>query len=314
MTTRFGYGFETKSPYSPSTQHAQAAFLALLSQLKKEAVIGLFDTAHKPFREFLSDHQNEILLIKGRSEPAPFSMDTATRIFIHSWSALQQERRADQLCLALREWARNWNLTNDWCLNHAVLTLRDQSWDGALYWLETEPIMRQFVVTDKLKQIGVAEFVFRHDTLAFTVEGPFSQSPTQFKHQVEERFKALGGPTIRGARKSLEFRLADYRDQVAKARKVLKLEAPPVRWAADHFLWLIKYQLPPCMKYREIGREFSKDEKTVREGIQRAASLIGLTLRSSESDKRLGRPKGAKDKYPRHRVDRRREKLRGIAN
>jgi hypothetical protein len=96
-----------------------------------------------------------------------------------------------------------------------------------------------------------------------------------------------------------------YLEKVDKARKDLELEEPPVRWAAeDHFKWLIEYQLPPCKRYREIGRDFGKDEKTVREGIRDVASLVGLTLRSSECDKYPGRPIGARDRGNRHRASR----------
>jgi hypothetical protein len=156
----------------------------------------------------------------------------------------------------------------------------------------------------RVEEYGVYSFSFVHENLSFSVTGPFFKSPAQFKQEVEERFKALGGPAIRGARKALAFQLGEYREQVAKARRDLNLDAPPVRWAEDHFTWLIKYQLPPCMKYREIGREFSKDEKTVREGIKDVADLMDLTLRSSERDKHSGRPKGVRETKPRRRETR----------
>lgn len=296
MTTRFGYGFERKSANSPSTQCAQAFFLKLLPQLEKEVLISLFDTAYTPFREFLSNHQDEILLIKSRIEPAPFSMDTATRIFIHSWSALQQEKLADQLCLALRGWARSWNLTTDWCLNHAVLTLRDQSWDNALFWLETEPIFSQYELTKGLKK-DLAEFTFNYEDLHITVEGPFFKPLAQFTQDVKHSFAASRGSTVRGARKALGFELRLYLDKVAKANKSLKLSPPPVRWTPHHFEWLIGYQVDH-MSYREIGRTFHKDEATVREGTKNVARLVGLTLRCA---KHPGRPKGVKETAKRRR-------------
>jgi hypothetical protein len=297
MTTRFGYGFERKSANSPSTQHAQGFFLKILPQLKKEVMISLFDAAQIPFRDFLSNHQDEILSIKSRIEPAPFSMDTATRIFIHSWSALQQEKLPDQLCLALREWACKWNLNNDWCLNHAVLALRDQSWDGALFWLETEPIFSQYELTKELEK-ALAEFTFNYEKVHITVEGPFFKPPAQFTEDVKRSFAASGGPTVRGARKALGFELRIYLDKVAKAKKSLKLSSPPVRWTPNHFEWLISYQVGH-MTYREIGRTFDKDEATVREGTKNLARLVGLKLRCAEHP---GRPKGINETATRRRA------------
>jgi hypothetical protein len=210
---------------------------------------------------------------------------------------LQQEKLADQLCLALREWARKWNLNNDWCLNHAVLTLRDQSWDSALFWLQTEPIFSQYELTKELKK-DLAEFTFNYQGIHIAVEGPFFRPPAQFTEDVKQSFGASGGPTVRGARKTLGFELRIYLDKVAKANKSLKLSPPPVRWTPNHFDWLIRYQIGH-MTYREIGRTFDKDEATVREGTKNVARLVDLKLRRAEHP---GRPKGIKEKAMRHRA------------
>jgi hypothetical protein len=61
------------------------------------------------------------------------------------------------------------------------------------------------------------------------------------------------------------------------------------------------YQVPPCMKYREIAKEIAMNDKTISDGLQDVASLLGLTLRSSEEDKHPGRPKGVKETEPRRR-------------
>src|SRR5205823_12946016 len=140
-----------------------------------------------------------------------------------------------------------------------------------------------------------------------TVSGPFSKSVSAFKQEVEQCFKALNGPSVKGARKALDYKLRSYLKQVASGMKQLNLECPPVRRAEDHFKWLIHYQIG-CMTYREIGRTVGRNEKTVREGIQDVAELIDLKLRPAHVDRYQGRPKGAKDKAPRRRVDRRREK------
>jgi hypothetical protein len=155
-------------------------------------------------------------------------------------------------------------------------------------------------------------FLFKYESLEFKVSGPFYKSPSLFKQEVSEQFKAIGGTKVRGARKHLNYRLTEYLATVAKINKHLNLAAPPSwRDADEHFRWLVDYQIPPCNTYRQIARNVKKDESTVREGIRRSASLIGLTLRSSHADKRVGRPKGARDKKPRRRAESARQKLRG---
>lgn len=126
MTRRFGLGFEPKSLISPSTQHARALFLELLPQLKEEVVPALFETARQPFLEFLTDSRDEILSISNDISASTAPTDTAVRIFISSWSALEHRQHSEAIRIALQKWASEWNLTDDWCLYHAVSTLREQ--------------------------------------------------------------------------------------------------------------------------------------------------------------------------------------------
>jgi hypothetical protein len=332
-TKRFGY--EKTSATSPATQDAQAFFLELIPQLRSEVTTTLFDIAYRPFVKFLDAHQNLILSIKQNLEASPFPTDAAIKIVVHGWSALKHREMASLLCDAFSEWGKTWNLTDEWCLNHAVVTIREQhlsclasgiphprfteeAWRTALFEPQCAAIFTQAEIIQSFRHKDLHEFTFSHEQLNFTVEGPFYRPIVEFKQEVRKEFEARGGRTFRSARKSLLHQLHSYLDAVGDAANELNLKEPPIRRRAakEHIKWLIDYQLPPCKTYRQIAREVreKEDDKTVREGIQRAASLIGLNLRSSEADKRLGRPKGAKDKNPRHRVDRRREQLRGIAN
>lgn len=329
---RFGFGPEKKSANCPSTQHARTFFLELLPQLRSDVTPNLFEIAYQPFISFLDANQDDILSIRRNIEGAPFPTDTAIRIVVYGWSALKHRDTASELCDAFSEWGNRWNLTDEWCLNHAVLTLREQhlsclssgmphprfteeAWRTAGFELESDAIFTQAEIIQSFRRKGLHEFTFNHGQISFTVEGPVFKPDIQFKQEVKQEFQALDGPTFRSAGKSLQHRLSDYLEKVRKARNDLNLTAPPSwRKSDQHSEWLVDYQLAPCKTYRQIAREVNKDEKTIREGILRAASLIGLTLRSSEADKRLGRPKGAKDRNARHRVDRRRGQLRGKAN
>ncbi len=329
-STRFGFGFERESSSNASTQQAQAFFLKLLPQLRKDVTLSLFDSSYKHFVTFLNSHQDEVNSIKERIEPSSYPLDSAIRIFIYGWSAIKRYEAAAPLHGALYGWANKWNLTDEWCLNHAIATLREQhiscldlglpharftseAWETArVYGPSSEAIFSQHEVNEQLRKEGLGDFAFQSELIPFNVEGPFFKSPTEFWREVILRFQVEGGQSIKGERKRLDYQIDSYLKRFENAAKRLKLNQTRVRWAdEDHFVWLINYQCPPCKGYREIGKAIAKHEKTIREGVQGVAQRIGLTLRSAEPDKRLGRPKGARDKKPRHRVESRRQKLRG---
>ncbi|HEX7720807.1 MAG TPA: hypothetical protein VF397_01530 [Pyrinomonadaceae bacterium] len=330
--TRFGFGFESESSSNASTHQAQAFFLKLLPQLRENVTLTLFDSGYKHLVTFLDSHRDEVNSIKESIEPSPYPLDTAIRIFIHGWSAIERDEAAGALRAMLYGWATKWNLSDDWCLDHAIATLREQhiscldrglaharftaeGWESArILGPSSEAIFAQHEINEQLRKEGLADFAFQSDLVPFKVEGPFFKSLTEFRREVLLRFQVEGGRGIRGERKRLDYQIESYIEKFEAAAKRLKLNQTRVRWAdEDHFVWLINYQCPPCKGYREIGRAIAKHEKTIREGVHGVAQRIGLTLRSPECEKRLGRPKGAKDKEPRLRVDRGRQKLRGNA-
>lgn len=329
MAIRFGFGFEKRSSISPSTQLAQSSFLKLLPSLKEQVVFSLFQIAFKPFNQFLIDHQAEILQIVKNIEPVPYSRDIAIKMLTFNWSAVESREGAQPLRVALHEWANRWNLPELWCMNHALLTLRERhqasitdrvpdpvgAWQEAIFaGLKCDSIFTQAEFHEEFRQEGLFEFNYKFEKLRFTQEGPFWIPIAEFKRKVANEFKAAGGSVVRGARKALIYQRDVYLNSVNRVAERLNLREPPLRWSEDHFRWLIHYQVPPLMNYREIGRTVKKNEKTVREGIQDVAKLIDLKLRPAHVDRYRGRPKGAKDAAPRRRVDNRRGKVRGNAN
>ena len=312
MTRRFGLGFEPKSEISPSTQDARAFFLELLPKLKEEVMLSLFELAHQPFLEFLTDSQDEILSINSNIGSLTKITDTAIRIFISSWSALERQQSSGAVCDALRNWADCWNLTENWCLYHAVSTLREQhlqglsiddAWHEAIgFELKLGSVCTQSVFADEFRERGLDKFTFKYEGVEFTMEGPLFKSTAQFKQEVTGMFEAAGGRHVWGAQTALKHRLKEYLRKVNQVAEEKSLTGPPVRSAEDHFEWLIRFQIPLFMKYREIARDCGRHEKTIRKGIEDVAKLIGLELRSSEEDKHPGRPKGAKDKKKRFRA------------
>lgn len=349
-TKRFGFGYEKKSANSPSSETARAEFLSLVLEIKPDVVSSIFNTAYHHFASLIAENEDLIAsLCHSLESEIPKEAyhlrqprdirQRAIKRFIPNWHSLQQRDDADLMQAAFENWARDHNLTVDWCLDHALdflhefegsehrelafrfpnaHLLRDlirRAWQSALVNRHCHALGTQYQSNVEVEERGVFSFILEYDRIRFEVPGPFNKFIPSFKEEVEKSFVASGGPSIPGARKALRYRLAAYLEEVERVRKELGLEEPPVRWTADdHFRWLINYQITPCMNYREIGRIADKDEKTIREGTQDVADLIGLKLRSADSDKYRGRPKGSKDKAPRRRVDRRREQVRGNAN
>jgi hypothetical protein len=348
-TKRFGFGYEKKSSNSPSTEIARAEFLSLVLEIEPDVVSSLFNAAYPHFCSLIAGHEDLITSLCHSLEleipeenyilrQPKYIRQWAIKRFIPNWHSLKQRDDAGSLQVAFKHWARDHNLTADWCLDHALDFLREfeaseykelafrvpppdllvdlirRAWQSALVNRHCHALGTQYHSNVDVEERGVFSFIFEYGSIRFEVPGPFNKFIPAFKEEVEKRFVALGGPSIPGAREALRYKLPTYLEEVERVRKELRLEEPPVRWTADiHFRWLINYQIT-CVNYREIGRIAGKNEKTVREGIQDVAKLIGLKLRSAQADKHRGWPKGAKDKSPRRRVDRRGEQVRGNAN
>ena len=348
---RFGFGYEAKSADSPSVQTPRAEFLTIILETKLDAVFNLFIDCYPPFTQLLERSEHVISVIAEEVEASipkeayilrqpKFIRETALKRLTPNYLSLETIEGSAPLCQALESWALEHNLGDDWCLDDALEALRTfevadektmalallpdihylidvwkRSWQNAVLERRLSGLHRLYQSSAAVEEHNAFSFRFRYETLEFEVSGPFYKSPSAFRQEVEVQFRAVGGSRIRGARKYLDHRLREYFAEVDKVKIELDLVTPPSwRKADDFFTWLVDYQLPPCKTYRQIAREVKKHEKTVREGIQRVASLIGLTLRSSDADKRLGRPKGARDRARRRRVDRRREKVRGNAS
>jgi hypothetical protein len=352
-TERIGFGYEKKAPNSRSVQASRAVVLSIVLNRRPDIVFSLFERALEPFKNLLETNASPIGLISESISAAipkanyilrqpQFIRERAVRRFIPNVRSLKSNEAAQPLLEALNNWAQNNNLMDGWCRDHALATFRawdvaddknlaialarehdthclravvKKSWLRALVERQLSGLTIQFQSFAEVEERGVFSFTFQHEKVEFSVPGPFSRSRSEFRRQVQQAFEAGGGGTIRGARKVLQSQLQSYLQQVDKVTEELGLVESRSRWAVDeHFKWLLEYQLPPVKTFRELGREFHKDEKTVREGIRKAAQLVGLSLRSADRDKRLGRPKGAKDRSPRHRVDYGNRKVRGNAS
>ncbi len=322
------FGYEEKSANSPSTETARAEFLSLVLEIKPDVVSNLFNAAYHHFSRLLAQNEGLIASLCHSQVPEQpkYIRQRAIEGIIPDWQSLQQRDDANSLQDAVENWAQDHNLTADWCLDHALnflrllgsehrelafrftnadILLRDliiRAWHSAAVNRHIHAMWTQYPIVEALLPHDVVLFTFEYGRLRLEVLGPWTKSRPSFKKEVERSFISMGGPSISGARKALENKLAEYLEKVDRVSKELGLEEPPVRWKADdHFRWLTRYQVPPCMKYREIAKEIGKDDKTVSAGIQNVASRLGLTLRSSEQDKHPGRTKGVKETAPRRR-------------
>lgn len=337
MAKHFGLGPEKESPNSPSVQHARIHFLRLILELKRRTALDIL-AAHKPFSELLSNSQNKIdsmYELEASKWPEDDVImrepngirERAVRNFIPSWTSLQKIEGASVLCQSLQDWAQTYNLTDDWCLDHAIAFLRafhfgaaKINWQGLLpdievfgfYFWDVIAKAWEKALSERQSQAAITHyrtnaefekraprlysFNFEFESLKLHLSGPRWRREREFREEVKKKFDEFGGRAIRGARKALDIKIADYIRQVSQVENELELIPPPTLWAEDHFKWLVEHQIPPTKEYRKIAGEVKKAESTIREGVDKVAATLGLTQRSTEPDKHPGRPKGSKNK------------------
>src|SRR5437868_4780960 len=135
MTKRFGFGYEEDSTDSPSIQTARCYFLELIPELRPSVMWSLLRDAYQPFCELLANNKSVITSIC-ESVEAEMPKDPivrqpknireqAIKKFVSNWHSLELIEGADSLHQALQDWARGQNLTDDWCLDHALAFFRD---------------------------------------------------------------------------------------------------------------------------------------------------------------------------------------------
>jgi hypothetical protein len=305
MKTRFGSGFEKKSELSPSTQDARAHFLGLLPSLKEKVVPHLFEIAYQPFLDFINASQKEIADIARdlEIEPSDSTTEQAVRLFIFGWHTLHKVDGARLLTRTVRAWGTDLNLADDWCLDHAVKTLRSyylgqpsynylDAWHDTTAERRLDSLLIHDVDIGEFKNAGLDKFHFKYEGIEFRVEGPFFKSTPEFRQGVKQAFIAAGGKNDWGALQVFDLELNEYLQKVISLAEKLNLKEPSARWATEnHFMWLIEYQIPERLDENTISQKYSVPQKTVDDGIKAACRLIGLS-KPAESLKGRKRGKG----------------------
>jgi hypothetical protein len=130
-TKRVGFGYQKKSDNSPSTETARAEFLSLILEIKPESVFSIFNNGYHHFASLIAQNEDLIASLSHSLEseipkgayhlrqPSDIRQ-RAIKGFIPNWHSLQQRDEANLLQEAFVNWARDHNLTVDWCLDHAL--------------------------------------------------------------------------------------------------------------------------------------------------------------------------------------------------
>lgn len=297
MARRFGFGLERKSAVTPSVLDARAYFLEMLPTLNEHTVTSLFATSYQPFSEFLNSSQAAIASIKDEIEKDPdttevatsvaaeFNTEIAIKILTLGWYALQDVDGAESLCCSLKEWAQQQNLTDDWCVDHAIGTLREyylrlpgysylDAWRAACVNLRLDALCNHHADIYEVGEAGLHQFHFQLKQVNFTFASPLESSTARFKSEVLQKFESF----VKGAREALLSEMDLYLDRLAAITEGMELSEPPIRWAEDHFKWLVEYQVNGTA-IQQLARSYLGDvdkRVVIRDGIRNAAQLIGL--------------------------------------
>lgn len=184
----------------------------------------------------------------------------------------------------LLAWAQRWHLDTPWLLDAALLTLwewetakrpvpsRDPGGELRLPSGKTIPAYPRFAPGSIRYRPppGVS-----HDEFWITFTSGYAWDPT---FESRPKFAAH-------LRDEFERKLRMYLNDIEDAAEAAGLVAEPKQRASKHFEWLVQYQVLR-RTYRGIARNLRSRERTIRQGIQHAADLVGLPLRAAQR----GRP------------------------
>lgn len=313
MIKRFGY--EKKSKDSPFIQAARSYYLGLIPGLKPYVIQTLLLAAFQSFNALLLNSKNAIdsiykLVESEALEPilrTPQAVkEQALKRFVPDWCSLQRIKGARAFRQVLQDWAQEQNLTDDWCLDHAVSFLRHfiakadrinwqileqhphvykyyldkikaESWLCAIRERDDAALLTQFKSNKVFEESDVYSFLFKYKDLEIAESGPFYRPTSDFNKEVKERFEMLGGRNIKGARKALGQQKTLYLQKVKKVAKKTLKEPPARRRTEDHLKWLIEYQVPERLSVPQLLKKYRLPFKTVDSGIKAARKLIQLS-------------------------------------
>lgn len=323
MGDDFSFGpYEADSLHSPSRSLARRYFFDEIERHRPQVAEDLYNSSFKLFVHLIRPRCKE-LEPQVSAQPSTLdaflrsveiqSVQTEVPILAADWKALQKIDEASVLRQSLSLWHVRWNLTDEWCLDYALKVLhvwlrngaeRRNHWWGKAgleiimdesIWAGERDALRcrffqSFGTDGNLPPFRVKydDFVFERDGWNLFEEdgGEWEQRTTKaFNKNLERhRRKGTAPKTVKG---DFEKRIKDHINNLKMHAEKVGLKRTARKLAHRHFEWLVLFQIPPRMLKGEIARRAAADVKTISEGIENTASLIGLTLQPSAS---AGRP------------------------
>lgn len=186
-----------------------------------------------------------------------------TNLNLELWHTVNDPRFI-QFRRVLWEWGEHWRLNHEWCLKAAFDTLTD--------WARYPDTVSELAWSLMIHAGGyVATPIPETESFSFECSGwdiIFSER-ADFEKAIRLRFEA---------------KLKEYCDQIEKAALLSGYEATPSlkhkRKPLQPIEWLVRYKVQQW-NLSEINRYYyptSDNRNTIRKGINKAASLIGLPL------------------------------------
>ncbi|GEM_PF-6445107 len=268
-----------------------------------------------------SQTQIRIELLKGFED---YKVDEIREVF-PNWRTLKKEPQAKELCKVIRDWSKDWNLNEDWCHDFALTTLcvwLQDKWKrfdkSDLYLRSAVPEMLgdklwdesidSWILSGKRGQIfhKIIENTVKTEMFEFNFKGiefsrlhwnPLNRKKAEWKRETSGEFQAfletkrIEGVTISiGTLTRFREHLKKYLIGIEKAADEAGLEKTPCRWAKQHFVWAVYFQvLEYSMPKLEI--KYLTSRATLSVGINTTLDLIKLKRRP---DLPGGVPKGAR--------------------
>lgn len=168
-------------------------------------------------------------------------------------------KKLSNLEKALHRWSGLFNLTDEWCLDHALQTLAQ--------WMnpnELEKLDWQY----NLKRYDIKESNGDNiRTFKYLVWNPEADTWSSYKQRTE---------------KALAEELANYRKQVEQSVRTNKQYVAREKTSGEHYKWLVHFQIEGLtvekllIKYQRKGHKI-RSRSSVTEAIYSLARLIDLT-------------------------------------
>lgn len=201
-------------------------------------------------------------LIRELNEPPDKGRFIPNEFYLHTELSGDLKNLRDKLSNledALCRWSERFNLTDEWCLDHALQTLAHWVSSGELENFDWQYKLKSYDFEESNGD-GIRTFKY----LAWN---PEADTWSSYKQRTE---------------KALAEELANYRKQVEQSVKASKQYIAREKTSGEHYKWLIYFQIEGLtvegviIKYQLKGHRIPS-RSSVSEAIYSLASLIDLT-------------------------------------